>query len=273
MKKIVITVLLALPAAAGCNGQFGDPFSPAARGVSAREQAVADEDAFTILLCILRDPATHVRDANHYRRMLIKDAGWKDLVVIHKVGHSVVMWGRYASVDDAQGNLAKARAYRPPSGQPLFAQALVVPYPCKDIGPAELNLKNVKAAYSLLVAVFKNDPEHNYVGRRKRAVELCQRLRKKGYEAYFHHGPAGSDVTIGAFGTNSVRARQTPSGTQFDILDPQIKALQRQFPHVLLNGNTIADITRDSRTGRITSKDVKETYLVRIPEGDSGYVP
>lgn len=273
MKRFVLIVVLACLVGAGCNGDLAGSFPRLGSGGAGPAQLLADEDAVTILLYIFRDPATHVQNAKYYREMVIKDTGWKGLVVMHKADHSTLLWGRYASVDGAQDNLAKARAYRPPSDQPLFAQAIVVPYPCKDIGPPELNLKNAKAAYSLLVAVFKNDPERKYVGRRQRAVQLCQKLREAGFEAYFHHGPAGSDVTIGAFAADAVSVRQTPAGAEYDILDAGIKSLQKQFPHLLLNGNTIADITRDPRTGRITSRDVKNTYLIRIPEGGGDYVP
>ncbi len=265
MKRLVLTGLLASLAGGGCNGEFRNPFSRARNGAGEVPELGPGEDAHTILLEILRDPATHVRDANYYREMLEKNAGWKGVFVIHKAGHSELFWGRYSSVGAAQENLGKAKAYRPPSGDPIFAKAIVVPLPGKDIGPAEWNLKNAKAAYSLLVAVFKDDPERKYVGRRRRAVELCEQLRKSHCEAYFHHGRTSSDVTVGAFPPQSIGIRRTRTGPQLDIRDPKIRLLQKQFPHLLLNGNTIADVRRDPRTGRIISRQIKTTYPVRIP--------
>jgi len=269
MRRLVVVALAALAAAGGCkpdsNG-FTWPKPGIGKGLSKRDGNGDQERGLSILLCVLRDPAGHVRDAKEYRKLLEADPGWKGLSVVHKTGHSELYWGRYATVDAAQSNLAKAKAFRTPAGVPLFAQAIVVPLQLDDIGPAEWNLKNAKGgAYSLLVAVFKDDPERKYTGRRRRAVELCEKLRQKEYEAYYHHGPAVSDVTIGTFKRGSVRVKWTPTGAQLDILDQHIEALQQQFPYLVLNGNTISFVTRDPRTRRIIGRETRRTYLIRIP--------
>jgi hypothetical protein len=235
------------------------------RTVSADRGERPEEDSYSVLLMVFRDPATHVKDATDFQERLAKHAKWKGLFVLHKLGHSELYWGRYPTVDAAAKNLTAAKAYRPPSGQPIFAQAITVPLPKPDIGPPEHNLKNAKGAYSLLVAVFKDVPEIKYYNRRQKAVQACEALRKEGYEAYFHHGPAVSDVTIGTFKPDSVRVVWRETGAQLEILDPQISRLQQRFEWLLMNGNTISFIRRDPRTGQAVSKERRRTYLVRIP--------
>jgi len=229
-----------------------------------------EEDSFAILLSAFRDPATHVQDAKLYQERLQTEAKWKNVFIIHKTGHSDLYWGRYPSIEAAQKNLAKAKAFRPPSGRPIFAQAIIVPLAGPDIGPPEYNLKNAKGAYSLLVVVYKNVPERKYTGRKRRAVQTCEALRKKGYEAYFHHGAAVSNVTIGTFEPDSVRVIWTKTGAQLEVLDPEVRKLQEQFAWLLLNGNTVSFVRRDPRTNRPVARETRRTYLIRVPgyEGD-----
>ena len=115
-------------------------------------------------------------------------------------------------------------------------------------------------------------------------MRACEALRKKGYEAYFHHGAAVSNVTIGTFEPDSIRVIWTETGAQLEILEPKIRALQQQFTWLLLNGNTISFIRRDPRTNRVgsretrwrysrylcprhwlASRETRRTYLIRIP--------
>jgi len=285
--RLLLATLTATLVAGGCNGDLkwpswrrgngngnGDAASTGngnsvvvgAPGAAAHGSTdEPEDDSYSVLLKVFRDPASHVRDAKHYQEQLKKHARWKGLFVLHKVGHSELYWGRYATVEDARGNLGKAKAYRPPSGQPIFAQAITVPLPVPDIGPPEYNLKQAKGAYSLLVAVFKNVPEIKYYGRRKKAVQACEGLRKQGYEAYYHHGPAVSNVTIGTFRPDSVKVVWRETGAQLDILDPKIRQLQDRFTWLLMNGNTISFLQKDPRTGRAISRETRRTYLIRIP--------
>ena len=239
--------------------------SPAPAGAGRNAGADAEGNSFAILLSVFRDPATHVEDAKLYQEKLEKEAKWKDLFIIHKAGHSELYWGRYPGIEAAEKNLAKAKAFRPPSRRPIFARAIIVPLAGPDIGPPQYNLKNAKGAYSLLVVVFKNVPERKYFGRKKRAVQTCEALRKKGYQAYFHHGAAVSNVTIGTFEPDAVRVVWTETGAQLEVLDPKIRALQQQFTWLLLNGNTISFIRRDPRTNRPVARETRRTYLIRIP--------
>ena len=228
-----------------------------------------EEERFTILLCQLRDPQYHVRNARRYKEVLTRQLGWKGVFVVHKAGHSEVFWGRYRTVDDAQKNLRTAKAYRTRNGLPIFAKALVVPLPGRQVGPPQWDLRNAPGMYSLLVAVFRDEPERNYIGRERFAVAYCRKLRQSGYEAYYYHDRALSHVTIGSFGPEDVTIRRRDQREVLEILNPRIKQLRRDFPDLAVNGVGVADITYDPVTGRRTRR-VMKTYLIRIPKGKGG---
>ena len=258
----------------GRRGAAATP-QPASGGAAAGggDASAPEEGSFAILLTVFRDPVTHVKDAKFYKQRLETKAKWKRIFIIHKAGHSELYWGRYPTITAAQKNLAAAKAFRPPSGAVLFAQAIIVPLAGPDIGPPQFNLKNAKGAYSLLVAVFKNVPERKYYGRKKRAVQTCEALRTKGVEAYFHHGAAVSNVTVGTFEPDSVRVIWTETGAQLEILDAEIRTLQQQFARLLLNGNTLSFVRRDPRTNQPITSESRRTYLIRLPGFEGGDVP
>lgn len=233
----------------------------------APEVRTIQEDHYSILLSVHKDPVSHVQDANYYQKVLTEKVGWRGVFVIHKAGHSEVFRGRYRTPKAAEANLKTAKKYRTANNIALFAKAIIVPLPGKNVGPAKWNLNNVgeSAYYSLLVAIFRNDPERNYVGRRQFAVDYCRRLRKGGYEAYFHHGPAVSHVTIGAFGKKAVTIKKSPRGETMKINDPAIKLLQKDFEFLALNGRSVDEVVRDRRTGKQIRMARKKTYLIRAP--------
>ena len=257
-------MLLVALASVGCNGS--SPFSSRPHTL-APEARTIQEDHYSILLSVHKDPAGHVQNANYYKKVLTEKVRWRGVFVIHKGGHSEVFWGRYRTPKAAEANLKTAKKYRTANGIALFAKAIVVPLPGKDTGPAKWNLNNVgeSAYYSLLVAVFRNDPQRNYVGRRRFAVDYCRQLRKGGYEAYFHHGPAVSHVTIGAFGSKAVTISKGPRGETMKINDPAIKPLQKDFEFLALNGRSVDEVVRDRRTGKQIRLARKKTYLIRVP--------
>ena len=265
MCRAKITIILIIPvltmSLAGCVRDKKHPlFRPQRHTVS------SEGDTYSILLAVLSNPVNHVRDADYYKRVLTEKLGWKDVFVVHKEGYSTVFWGHYRTWKEAQPNLRIAKAYRAANGSAVFAKAIIVPLPGKDIGPNEWNLKNVNASYSLLVAVFRDDPKRNYFGRKRFAVQYCRRLRKAGYEAYFYHSPVASHVTIGAFGPESISIKEGPKGKILEIKDPRIKALQHDFPYLAVNGAGMNEIVYDPKTRKEIRIPVK-TYLIRIPHG------
>ncbi|KPK83356.1 MAG: hypothetical protein AMJ81_08460 [Phycisphaerae bacterium SM23_33] len=277
MGRLAWVTLAAALAAAGCEtSMFSQgvwtPKSPARGGIAAATASDSQEDSYSILLWVLNDPARHVEDAERCEKALSEKLGWKGLFVVHKAGHSELFWGRYASPADADKNLKTAKAHRTQDGVPVFAKAMVVPLPGKDIGPKEWRLEGVDARYSLLVAVFKDAPERKYTGRRQRAVDYCRRLREHGYEGYYYHGKVVSHVTIGAFGREAVRERKSREGTQLEILDPRIEQLRKDFPELQVNGNTVTDVFRDPRTDKVVKKVTRQSQLIRVPRSQSADV-
>ncbi|KKL18803.1 hypothetical protein LCGC14_2471870, partial [marine sediment metagenome] len=273
MRRVILTVLAGAMILGGCDGNLfarrgsGKPTAasqrPAADGAGTGNTQSA-EDLYTVLMIVMTDPGTHGADAQRYRRILTEKLAWKGLFVISKGGHSELYWGRYRTSAAAQKTLAKAKAYRTQNGMALFSRAMVVPLPGKDIGPEQWKLRNAAGEYSLLVAVFKDDQERNYIGRRRFAVEYCRRLRANRYQGYYLHGTVVSHVTIGAFGAKSFRRRKGPGGPEIEILDPQLKKLRKDFPQLAVNGSGVNVIYPTSTGKRV--RVPRKTYLIRIPK-------
>ena len=192
--------------------------------------------------------------------------GWDGVFVINKAAQSELYWGRYRSGEQARKNLATAKAHRAETGIKPFGKATVVTLPGKDIGPPEWNLRNCPAAYTLLVAVFTNDPARNYIGRRKFAVDYCRRVREGGYEGYFYHGPVVSHVTIGAFGESAVEFKRDQPVERAIIRDPRILELQKPgvFPHLAVNGSGENELGWDLKAKKWVRLP-KRTRVMRVP--------
>jgi hypothetical protein len=77
-----------------------------------------------------------------------------------------------------------------------------MPAPSADASYPEWDLAIAEAEFSLQVAVYYNDDKMH--DRKKAAVEKCRQLRRKGYQAYYHHGVTCSIVTVGAFGPEAL---------------------------------------------------------------------
>ncbi len=229
-----------------------------------KSEKIAREGGYTILLATMKGP-DHDAQAKRYKSKTEKDTGWNDLYIVHKSGHSELYWGRYRTIKDARPNLVRAKKYRTPAEVQVYAQAIVVPVQGKDIGPPEWNLRKAQGTYSLLVAVFQDDADRNYVGRKKFAIQYCRRLRENGYEAYYYHSLAKSAVTIGTFGASAVRITSDEDGRrQEQILDPGLRSVKNDFPRLAINGN--------AQKTRVYNRETKqfefvptETYLIKIP--------
>lgn len=171
-----------------------------------------DQARYTILLCILKGPG-HVEHAAQAKAEAAKFAPAAELRILHKAEHTELYWSSYSSVDAAHGDLAKAKAHRlGKSGYQVFRGALVVPLPGEHVGRSEWDLRNVsrRFEYTVLVAEFFNERGVTWPqGRKQAAVDYCQELRGKGYQAFYHHGPARSKVTVGAFGPKAMQQVQS----------------------------------------------------------------
>ena len=121
------------------------------------------------------------------------------------------------------------------SGTRFFLQAMPVLRPLPDVGNPKWKLANVRAMYSLQVAVF--EPTSTLRDYKQAAADFCAYLRTKGYEAYYHHASASSMVTVGAFGPGAI-FRKADGRTYYAS---EVLALQRDelLKHNLVNGAII----------------------------------
>ncbi len=142
------------------------------------------------------------------------------------------------------------------AGQRFFIQAMPVRMPTPDVGNPDWDLNKVNATYSLQVAVF--EPNDDFWEFKQAAAQLCAFLRGKGYQAYYHHGPASSVVTVGAFGPQAV-VTGSDGRTYYS---PQVLALQREelLKYNLVNGAKIR--VKDSEGGGV----IVPSRLVEIPK-------
>lgn len=145
------------------------------------------------------------------------------------------------------------------SGQHYFLQALAVRMPMPNVGNPQWALSHATGVYSLQVAVF--EPNDDFWEHKQAAAEYCEFLRKKGYEAYYHHAAASSMVTVGSLGSEAVV--NMPQGLprySSKVLDLQKDVL---LQHNLLNGAVY--YVRDGKGGRTPVP----SRLVQIPHNPS----
>ena len=227
----------------------------------------AEDGTYTILLAICRGPGSHIEQAKYYKKATEKHAGWKNLLVLHKENHSLLYWGRYRTVADAQPNLKKAKAYLTPAKIKVYSKAIVVPMPgTENPGPSEWDLAKTsdKYRYTVLRAAFYDVPEADYVGRRQFAVDYCRLLRRKNVPAYFKHDAAQSIVTIGLFDKDAVSVVKSGQKYRQVVRDQRINSVFKQYPYVAVNGRQKLVSSVDAKTGRAVKTPVT-TYLIRIP--------
>jgi hypothetical protein len=228
----------------------------------------------TIALMTYRN-TEHAKAAKWLRDTTIKHTGWKDVYAVTYENESVVYRGRYKSAAQARRELKGVRAYTTKIGKVPFAQASVVSLPGQDGGNPEWDLARVTdKMYSVLVAVYMDMPAKEYYGRRQRAVAACKALREKGVEAYYYHTPSRSALCIGSFGPSAVRSvkqkrvhPQTGDVSHFTVkqpVDPKLKKIRRDYPHILICGNTEINEHWNKTTQKMDKK-ISPTTIIAIP--------
>ena len=247
---------------------------------------------YTVLLKQFHDNG-HQDFAKTWKESLATGRGWEDLYIITSGNHSELYWGNYTSRSKAERQCEIAKAHRRADGVAPLLGAVVAIAPGTVAGPPEWDISRCPGTYSLLVAVFQDQPDASppYVGRREYAVAYCRRLREEGREAYYYHGPTSSSVTIGSFGPEAIETKQQlqrrpgqrrPAHiTRSVIVDPRLKALKNEFPNRLWNGREFSvfrnkpelvdDYQRWKRQNpdrRVQSK-LAPTYPIRVPGRDN----
>ena len=263
MRRMLVLCLLALSACGtiiGCPG----PYTGGSADI---------DEGFTILLATTRG-SRHIQNARLERDTLEK-AGWRNVYIVTKADHSEVLWGKYRTLKSAQDDLRTAKEHRDAQGRMPFIGAIIRPMPGKNVGRPEWSLLKARGAYTVLMATYFNVPKRGLFGRKKAAADLCEIWRKKGYEAYYYHGPARSHVTIGVFGDSAVQTISVDRGIRTVIRDQRIVKIIQEFPQLNVNdGQEIRYIpisgpgTKPGARKRMVTKP----YPIRIPTRENEHI-
>ncbi|MFW5839689.1 MAG: hypothetical protein ACOCZE_03835 [Planctomycetota bacterium] len=292
MPKYLTALLVAGPMflLAGCNGTN----TGAGGGLFASDSAGLNigKGQYTILLQTSTGPE-HLAWVKSYKQVVMKHTGFTDGQLIAMQideNASALYLDTYETFEDARKQLKKVQEITTPTGTQPFKGALIVPVPGQDIGPDEWNLAKVdRGAYTLLVGKWQNSPDDDFFQRREWAVKHCQRLRKRGYDAYFYHAEAESLVTVGIFGEGAVEMITKGRETRPEVRDPKVAAIQKSdemLKYMLVNGHkvyeriaqidpvtrqTVYERVRDPETGQVRLEAPKRPYrsvLVHMPRKD-----
>ncbi|MGA2265925.1 MAG: hypothetical protein ABSH10_05785 [Phycisphaerae bacterium] len=258
MKYLMACVALAVAAGfCGCSDmQSGELLPPVRSGGN-------DSDAaFSILLQIVPGEA-HVKNAAALKDEVAAASGWNDVFVVHKAGWSELYHGHYASMDQAQSDLKKTKAWRDAAGAQPFAKAMIMALPGKDIGPPEWNLLRARGMFTVTVAEFYDVPEAAYVGRKDFAVRCCREFRSQGLESYYYHGPVKSFVCIGAFPESSYPSVYQNGRMERAVKDDRMAAIMKRFLYLAVNGRQEILVV-GTKTGK-PARLATASYVMEIP--------
>jgi hypothetical protein len=265
----MVVLLLAIGSlGTGCTGPDGG----GGGGISLFGQSGAP---WTILCTEMAGPY-RMQYVEHYAQGLRRTPGLDSDAVFymdHSDGTARLYYGTYYRKTDSSGSrstppdlardvriikdLSVEGTHRP------FAQALIVRKPQPDAGHPEWLLTKAPGKYSLQVAAFV--PTDDFVEYKEAAAQYCELLRSKGYEAYYHHGPSCSIVTVGSFGEDAIRYRKMQLGggpyVEEPYYSPEVVALQKKetFSENLVNGGKVRSRINGKRAAPAASQ------LVPIP--------
>ncbi len=258
----------------------GDTNSPAHTGID-------EPTKYTILLSTFVGPS-HAANATRFKELATTAfAPATELLVVHKDEASDLYWNRvYRSAEEAKPDLMKARNFLlSKTGPPAFPGAITVPMMPAEYGPGEWNLKNAtwEYEYTVLVGEYEDSPKHDYVGKRiKDCVEHARQLRKKGFDAYYYHGPSKSLVTVGLFleaaavqsviGYEKDRTGQKIPVLGLKIVDPRIEKIMKTKEPPLYclawNGHQQFDKIMD-KNGKLVRGPIVGSKLFSVPRSAS----
>ena len=236
------------------------------------------EKQYTILLHTFSGP-NHVQQSKHYRDKTKELAGWKGLEVVHRDSNSELYWGKYRSIPDAESDLKTARTWRVPNvSRPAFPFPKVVLMPGAEIEKPEYNLRNApEGLWTVLVAIFTDDPSRDVIGRdrQKHALKYCTWLRKQGYDAYYHHLPGKTQITVGTFPEDAVVAEIQASPKHDMFVTKQViksekmrKIMATRDPpmhFLIVNAHMRKKDHLDPKTGKLIKTTISRTYPILIP--------
>jgi len=193
-----------------------------------------------------------------------------DVFVFGDHGTTGLYYGRYRRATDRKtgkrnmpaqmrADLNLIKQLGDANGKRYFLTALPARVPTPNVGDPAWDLRNVASAYSLQVAVF--EPSDDFWEWKQAAVNYCEFLRKKGFEAYYHHDSASSVVTVGQFGADAVVTKM--DGRRY--YSDQVGALQKNelLRYNFVNGGIMYVIDDDGTRNAVPS------FLVEVPHDDA----
>jgi hypothetical protein len=234
-------------AAAGCDGMDllrraptgGTPSGPEAKA------------GYTILLCPPYAGADRARLSAEAKRKTQSATGWTGVYVVHEERTSGLYLGQYASQEEAERDLQRARQYKTPQGAQPFRTAVVTRRPGHRVGRPEWDLAGATGYYTVVIAEFYSEPGVTE-DRMELTVANCEDLRRQNVEAYYYHGPAKSYVTIGVFPVEAYRMEETSDGgVRAVIEDERIAKILKERPYLAVNGYQEVVSLPNPVTGRL----------------------
>lgn len=183
-----------------------------------------------------------------------------------------VMYGRYPDPADraAQADLKRVHQIQVGNERPFASAILMPPDGAASVSRSPHDLRNARsiygserARYTLAIGYYTRDDMKQATPQqmaeyRKAAEQAVAKLRAEGDEAFFYHGPNGSQVTIGIFGPADHDPVNRP-GTE----SIPLQNARKKHPHYLLNGmgqNQVVNTPSGKRRVLLASR------LVEIPE-------
>ena len=204
----------------------------------------------------------------HEASVLARQAGrLQEIALVDADGVAVLYGGRFADAEDPAAEAARERVRRVEgpegsrfAGERPFRDARLVAIEGPGTGgtataPSDpLDLRGHPGLYTLQVGFFDDAAKPD---RRTAAERWANRLRRdERVEAFYHHGPNRSLVTVGLFSR-----RDFVQEGQLEAYPPEARELQKRFPHNLGNGSTLLEKRRGSE-GKGTPQ---RSLLVKTP--------
>lgn len=221
----------------GASEQDG-PDTPLLPAAQASDLQRGREAEWTILIQRFKGPSAK-RDATALMERLRREHGMRGLWLDHGEERAHLARGRYGSrhAPATAPDLQDVRMLTLNGARP-FDEASLVPVDSLTSG-SSLDVRQFAGVwpYTLQVAVFDL---RTPAASRSAAEAHAANLRARDHAAYYYHGDHRSMVTVGLFSDDDRIPISTklPSGKvahQY-IYGPRIRALQRQLPHNLVNG-------------------------------------
>jgi len=281
--SLLLSGIAACFCTAGCEGNLTTGSAP---GLDASDSAAGDSAATEYTILLTQFSGSNARTlAALQKKQASKHPDFDDINIIRNSDGYQLLQGKYLKASTAREKLNRVKSWKDTTGRNPFKNAKIIEIPGSEFGPGDWNLAKVRHGYySYQVAVFydmykKDTPglDADYVGRKKFAVDYCRRLREKGYESFFFHGPSNSVVTIGIFDKKAIKnikkktidpkTGEINEGSFVEshvILSKKMLKLQKKFPYMQINGGGQQDVLINPKTRRLEKRLLK-TYAVSLP--------